>query len=344
MADDLFSRLFELFNQPGPVNWKLAAEVARHLAGEPQPVDPWAAEQMSELGGLAQQQLESLAPFPVPAAPVAVVDPRQWVEDAMRGFSYLAEAVAEATANTIPGMGAALAGMQVGSLVGTIASSLAGSFESGLPIEGSGPLLLIGPGVGRVEQTSGVDVREVRLWAVASETAHRALFGVPWLTEHLARLFQASAAHSMPDPDQMMELWGGDPTSLAERLTDPAALAQLSGGEEGAAHRQALEAFLAVTSGYRHLLVRRAFAPMLPSLDRLGSPAPSEAPLLSLPISTPDTSARGLRFCTDIEARYGPEVADSIWIDPERLPSGAELDDPVGWAARVLLEEMGADY
>ena len=34
MSDDLFSRLFELFNQPGPVNWKLAAEVARHLSGE----------------------------------------------------------------------------------------------------------------------------------------------------------------------------------------------------------------------------------------------------------------------------------------------------------------------
>ena len=29
--DDIFSRLFELFNQPGPVNWKLAAEVSHHL-------------------------------------------------------------------------------------------------------------------------------------------------------------------------------------------------------------------------------------------------------------------------------------------------------------------------
>jgi uncharacterized protein (DUF2342 family) len=148
----------------------------------------------------------------------------------------------------------------------------------------------------------------------------------------------------MPDPEKMMELWGGDPSSLAERLTDPAALAQLTGGEEGAAHRRVLEAFLSVTSGYRRLLVRRAFAPMLPSLARLGSPAPAEAPLLSLPISTPETSDRGLRFCTDIEARYGAEAADSIWIDPDRLPGPDELDDPVGWAARVLLEEMGADY
>ena len=41
MSDDLFSKLFDLFDQPGPINWKLAAEVARHLSGETEPVEPW---------------------------------------------------------------------------------------------------------------------------------------------------------------------------------------------------------------------------------------------------------------------------------------------------------------
>ena len=63
MSDDLFSRLFELFNQPGPVNWKLAAEVARHIAGDREPVEPWAAEEFRELARLAEYHLEKVAPF-----------------------------------------------------------------------------------------------------------------------------------------------------------------------------------------------------------------------------------------------------------------------------------------
>ena len=58
MSDDLFSRLFELFNQPGPVNWKLAGEVARHLAGDQEAIDPFAAEEQRELVRLAEYRLE----------------------------------------------------------------------------------------------------------------------------------------------------------------------------------------------------------------------------------------------------------------------------------------------
>jgi len=49
MSDDIFSKLFELFDQPGPINWKLAAEVARHLSGDTEPVEPWTAEEFREI-------------------------------------------------------------------------------------------------------------------------------------------------------------------------------------------------------------------------------------------------------------------------------------------------------
>ena len=39
MSDNLFEQLFELFNQPGPVNWKLAEEIAGSLSGEADPVE-----------------------------------------------------------------------------------------------------------------------------------------------------------------------------------------------------------------------------------------------------------------------------------------------------------------
>jgi putative hydrolase len=340
MPDDLFSRLFELFNQPGPVNWKLAAEVARHLAGEPQPVDPFAAEQVEELSLLAQSQIETRAPFPVPVMPVAMVDRRQWVDESLERFGYVAEAFTDAGPGLIPGMGAALAGMQVGTLAGTIASTTMGVFESGLPLEGETRLLIIGPGLQAVEGRLGTDPREVRLAVVASEMAHAALFRVPWLTETLGDLIASYAGYLVPDPEKLMEMWGDDPGSLPEKLSDPATLEELTGGQEGTAHRQSLEAFLAVTSGYRHLLIDRSFPNMLPSLGRVHSEQPEELPVLGLPMANRQLTDRGAQFCREVERRYGVEALDNIWLGPDRLPTHDELEDPLGWAARVLLEEL----
>ena len=339
MSDDLFSRLFELFNQPGPVNWKLAAEVAHHLAGDRAAIDPWASEQLVELSHFSQTRLEPEAPFPLaPPAEITVVDARQWVDQTMEGFGYLGETIADATAGPIPGMGAALAGMQVGSTVGTIASSYAGAFEAGLAYERPTSLLLIGPGIERVHQETGIDPREVRLWAVASEIVHRGLFAVPWLLEHVSRLLGTYAVHLVPDPDKIMEILNTDPNAITQ--ADPDLLQELMGGSEGLPHRRALEGFLAITTGYCQFLVGRAFQMMLPSLDRLSSPHAGEAPMLGIPLADYEMTRRGARFCAEVAKRYGREAVDGIWIGPERLPVAAELDDPVGWAARVLLEDI----
>ena len=131
MDVDLFSKLFELFNQPGPVNWKLATEAAHHLAGEPSPVDPWAAEELRELVRLAEVKLAEVAPFPVAtASDVLVLDPRGWVDRSLRGFTYLAEGLAAGMGSEAPaGMGASLAGMQVGALVGGLSRQIVASVE-----------------------------------------------------------------------------------------------------------------------------------------------------------------------------------------------------------------------
>ncbi len=341
MPDDLFSRLFELFNQPGPVNWKLAGEVAHHLAGEQQAVDPWAAEQVVELGSFARAQIEEKAPFPVPISPISVVDRRQWVDEALQRLAYVADVFAETGSQLVPGMGAALAGMQVGTLAGTIASTTVGAYEAGIPLEGGARLLVIGSGLETLEATLGVDSREVRLGVVASEIAHAALFQIPWLIEHLSGLIGAYATHLVPDPEKLMALWGDDPESLAAKLGDPTALEELTGGEEAVTARQALEAFLSITGGYRQMLVSRSFPHMLPSLARLHATPTLQAPLFTLPLATPQSTTRGASFCQEVQRRYGLEALENIWLGPERLPSHAEIGDPLGWAARVLLEELG---
>ncbi len=346
MSDDLFSRLFELFNQPGPVNWKLAGEVARHLAGEKEAIDPWAAEEQRELVRVAEYRLEGEIPFAVqPASEVLVIDAHDWVERVLPAFAYLAEAIAEASGGLqigpgIPGIGPTIAGMQVGSLIGGLSRQIPAAFESGYPLEPPGPLLVVGPGVDRVVTATGAAARDIRLWVAAEEVAHRALFGVPWLTEHLARLVSAYSTHLLPDPEKLMKMFSEDTDRIGASLGDPKSLDDLLESEESAPHRLALEAFLTVTSGYSHLLARRAVGSLLPNIDSYGSPPPGAPGGMGLPVANHEMIAAGAAFCSDIERRYGREAVDDLWHGPERLPTAEELADPVGWAARVLLDGL----
>ena len=110
--------------------------------------------------------------------------------------------------------------------------------------------------------------------------------------------------------------------------------------EESTPHRLALEAFLTVTSGYCHLLAKRAVGNLLPDMDSYGSPQPEAPGSFGLPVSNHETIRSGAAFCSDIERRFGREALDDLWHGPERLPTAEELSDPVGWAARVLLDGL----
>lgn len=338
MADDIFSRLFELFNQPGPINWKLAEELAHHLAGESDVVDPWSADEIEQLVRFAEYQLEPTIPFAVAPAPaVHVVDGRTWVDRSLRRLAYLAEPITESVAGAYAalggsGIGGSIAGLQIGGIAGAIAASNVASFEAGVPLVPAESLLVIGPAVERL-LAQGADEHQVRLWVAANEVAHRALFAVPWLPEHLATLLGESFTAMMPSPDKLTELLGADPSSL----TDPTRMAALfdrpptPGAED-------LAAFLAVTGGYRQLAVRRAFSEMLnEDFSGAGSPDRTIGGTSPLPAMT-ELLPQGFAFCEEIERRFGREAVDSMWDEPDRLPTTAELTDSTGWAARVLLD------
>ena len=341
MADDIFSRLFELFNQPGPINWKLAEEVANHLAGGADVVDPWSAEEIEQLVRLAEFRLEQAIPFAVAPAPtILVVDGRTWVQQSLRRLGYLAEPITESVVAAYSafaagtGIGGSIAGLQIGGIAGAIAATNIASFEAGIPLVPPDALLVIGPAVERLLAT-GADTHQARLWIAAHEVAHRALFALPWLPEHLATLLGAAFTGMMPSPDKLGELLGNDPASL----TDPERMAALFDRPQSPEEAE-LASFLAVTGGYRRLVVERAMNEMLTE-DFTGATQPNPGRQIggSSPLRTAaELIPTGLAFCQEVERRFGREAIDSIWDGPERLPTSGELTDSVGWAARVLLD------
>jgi uncharacterized protein (DUF2342 family) len=52
----------------------------------------------------------------------------------------------------------------------------------------------------------------------------------------------------------------------------------------------------------------------------------------------PEATRLGDVFNQEVERRYGEDALETLWSDPTRMPSAAELRDPTAWAARVLLD------
>ena len=48
----------------------------------------------------------------------------------------------------------------------------------------------------------------------------------------------------------------------------------------------------------------------------------------------------GAAFCEEIVRRWGTDALEKVWHDPRNMPTLDELTDPVGWAARVLLDDL----
>ena len=155
MSDDLFTRLIELFNQPGPVNWKLAGEISRHLAGPAEPIEPWLAEEYRDLTRLARMRINEVTPLDLSNAPDAVpIDRATWASRNLQSYRYLVEPLAEKMAaagggSSLEGMmvplGPAILEAQMGIMVGFLSHRILGQFDIGLPTAEANDLFLVVP-------------------------------------------------------------------------------------------------------------------------------------------------------------------------------------------------------
>jgi uncharacterized protein (DUF2342 family) len=150
-------------------------------------------------------------------------------------------------------------------------------------------------------------------------------------------------------PDRLTDLMGGlDMTSMGKpRGSTPSGWRHLRhpGDPDAAAE---LSALLGVIAGYRRLLVERASEELLPDLgqmigardlDRDLGDSLQGSPIAAAFVSAEDIE-RGRSFCLEVERRFGPDRLASIFTLEGRFPTAAEIDDPVAWAARVLLDDL----
>lgn len=360
MSDDIFSQLFELFNQPGRVNWKLANEILKQLSGDHEPIDPWVAEEYQELTRLAELQVQAATHLNVPAVDAQPVDRRTWAEQSLERFGYLAEPLADKLGGSsdsndplgafLKPLGPALLGMQMGTTFGFLSHRVLGQFEMGLPPADGASLLFPVPNVEAFATDHALDPRQVRLWVALREVIHQAEFATGWIAAHVRDLIQRHLDSVEFDPSNMMtQLQNLTDPSQFEEIMESTGLAGIMQTSAGPDRDQAVAA-MAFLSGYAEFLIDEIGAKLLPDLDRIRSahhqrrsepPQGEQLLMRSLGLElTGDLAAQGAEFCRDVARRWGREALVGILDGPNNLPKLDELADPVAWAARVMMPDL----
>ena len=356
---NLLDELMQLLNQPGPVNWALAAQLADHLSGSPEPIDPWLAEEYLELTRFAQLQIPKATGLPSdPMIKPIIVDRSGWAEHNLRSFRYVVEPLAfkfTAAPGSSPldallkPLGPALLGMQMGAMVGMMSEDVLGLFDAGLPTADPLGITFLVPNIEAFATEHGLDPRQVRLWSALHEVVHESLVGRSWVRPHLVDLLRDLAA-SIDVDSEIMGSWHeylADPAGLEERLSSGDGFRGLFSGSLEDHHLDGIRAFVTMVEGYGAYLIDRAATGLLTDLVSVRAAMRScyenRTPrgfggLFDLE-SAAGTYGQGATFCAEVETRWGYTAVRRVWESPLNLPSSAELNDATGWAARVLLED-----
>ena len=371
MEDEgLFEQLFKMLQSSGPVNWKLGREVTRSLAGSPQPIDPAVAEEYRELAHVAEVRISSVTELPSPEpGELNPTDRATWAAENQQSFRVLVEPLGDKLSSLtdmggLPGMGdmgdmsamlaplgPALLGMQAGTMVGFMAHRALGQFDTGIPAMDHDRPYVIVPNLDDFAIDHGIDHRQIRLWGALHEVAFHRIMAVEWVRGRFVELITAFYDEVEIDTSDLLGKLTGmsDPMELQQMLGEgenPASLIQATANPERLADVQAFTAFI---EGYADRIVRIAGAELLPNIERI-----EEA--YSRRRTEPDKTEQFLQqfaglklerwraadatqFCDDAVERWGEDALTRVWEAPENMPKLHELSDPIGWNARVLLDE-----
>lgn len=373
MEDEgIFEQLFKMLQTSGPVNWKLAREVTKSLAGQPEPVDPAVAEEYRELAHVAEVRISATSTLPSPApGEMNPTDRATWAAENQQSFRILVEPLAAkftdlAGGAEIPGLGSggsmdamlaplgpALLGIQAGTMVGFMSHRALGQFDTGVPAMDHDRPYVIVPNLDDFAIDHGVDHRQVRLWAALHEVAFHRIMSVEWIRGRFVSLVEDFYESVEVDAGDLLGKLGGamgDPSALQRMLSEDESGGQgLIKGTSDPKKLADVQAFTCFIEGYADRVVALAGIDLVPSILRIEAAydrrrtEPDQAEQFLQQFAGLDLerhrAADARTFCDDVAERWGENTLDTVWDDPQNMPTLAELTDPIGWAARVMLDE-----
>ncbi|MFK5690433.1 zinc-dependent metalloprotease [Ornithinimicrobium sp. LYQ92] len=244
-------------------------------------------------------------------------------------------------------MSASMFGGQVGQAVGTLAGDVISGTEVGLPIMGDESVAILPANVAAFAEGLEVDGGEVHLYLAVREAARVRLFAaVAWLGPQLLTAVEDYARDIRINTEGIEEAVRQadpqDPESLQDALGDSLFSPEPSPAQQAALTR--LETLLALVEGWVDVVAAQAVEPHLPHAEALseavrrrratGGPAQRTfASLVGLELR-PRRLRDAANLWAALESQHGRDARDEAWGHPDVAPSGADLDDPLGYVQR----------
>ena len=340
------------------IDWTLAGQVARGIAGLQPAGDPRPFEQLSAPAAESERLvsaytgLQAFTPLPV----AETVDRDAWIEANLRSLGGVLDPVSDrlgARLGPLGGAAGALLGLEAGAISGFLGGRVLGQYEFP-PLDPSAParLLFVAPNLGHAANTLEADSDQLLRWVALHEITHALQFaGVQWLREHLAGLIGELLGALDVNPSGLLRLPdASDLRSLFDRVREEG-LVFMAVGEERRAQLESAQAFMALLEGYAEHVMDAVGAGLLEDLEAMRGAMEKRRhersgllrvleKLLGMDLKLRQYK-QGKTFCDGVVARGGIEALNRAWTGPETLPTYVELDDPVGWMARTEQLALG---
>jgi putative hydrolase len=295
------NQLLRMLQASGPVNWEIAAQVARHVAtdGETErPVEPAAVTELEELARAAQTHVVAETGLSATFTTSVLATGRQgWVDLHLEALRPVLDALAttlgqafraglpdtggdaaggpaaDPLAGLVPMLAPLLLGVQAGSMIGFLAQHALGRYDLPLPASDAPSLCFVVPNLDAFEEAWSLERADLRFTVALHEVVHAATRSVPWVREQLVGLATEYVSAYEVDPTILGTRLGDvDPTNpeslqrLAERPEELLGAMTSSRQQEMLA---SLRVFHAVLEGYADEVLRRVGTRLVPSFGRI---------------------------------------------------------------------------
>jgi putative hydrolase len=375
----LLSQLQNALSKGGDgINWEIALEQAKRLAGEGAhevtPAERAAYDQVFHVAALWLGDTADVAELTEQPQLMGRVE---WARQTMPLWSQFAEPVAlsisdaltrvlkEQAPEEMQGMiagagqlmrsvGGTLFAMQLGQVVGQLSREVVSGGDIGIPLLQDGRAALLPQNVAEFGEGLDIPADQVQLYLAVRELAHARLFRhAKWLRLQLITSITEFARGITIDTDRLEELAESfdpsNPEQLREAVVSGALIPEKTDAQKAALGR--LETILALVEGWVDVVTADATS-RLPKSDaiaetvrrRRASGGPAESALATLvglelrPRRLRDAAAMWQRVTDAV----GTGVRDQLWSHPDLLPTSSDLDDPSSLIARLEAEASGA--
>ncbi|GAA1480747.1 zinc-dependent metalloprotease [Gordonia sinesedis] len=356
----------------GPVNYDLAATIARQQIGNFTPVLEKETSAVADAVRLADVWLDDVTTFPGGVRTAVAWTPVQWLDETMPTWKRLCDPVANQLASTwqsnLPAEAAQFAGPMMGMLtqmsgmafgtqlgqgLGQLAKEVLTSTDIGLPLAPEGVAVLLPEAIATFADGLDLPAQEIIVFLAAREAAHVRLFShVPWLRQRLLSTVEEYARGISIDFSGITEMTSdidptqlfADPSKLEELISSSTSFEPTTTPEQQAALSR-LETLLALIEGWVEQVVSQALSDRIPSTPALtetmrrrrasGGPAEQTfATLVGLELRPRKVREAAALWRSLLDAT---DVAnrDGVWAHPDLMPDADDLDDPAAFIGRV---------